>query len=65
MLYPSIYSLLEKVDNSRYKLVILTSKRARQIVDGRKVLINTKADSPVTIAVNEIDQEKIGFTNNN
>lgn len=65
MLYPSIYSLLGKVDNSRYKLVILTSKRARQIVDGRKVLINTKADSPVTIAVNEIDQEKIGFTNNN
>ncbi|TAH61340.1 MAG: DNA-directed RNA polymerase subunit omega, partial [Gottschalkiaceae bacterium] len=33
MLYPSINDLLKDVD-SRYTLVLLVSKRARQIVDG-------------------------------
>lgn len=65
MLYPSIYSLLKKVDNSRYKLVILTSKRARQIVDGRNALVDIKVDSPVTIAVNEINEGKVTYRNNN
>ena len=33
MISPSILSLLDKVDN-RYSLVVVTSKRARQIIDG-------------------------------
>ena len=34
MVKPSVQELLEKVDN-RYRLVIVTSKRARQIAEGK------------------------------
>ena len=38
MINPSIIELLEKVED-RYSLVIVTSKRARQIIDGSNPLI--------------------------
>ena len=38
MLNPPINKLLEKVD-SRYTLVVATSKRAREIIDGSEKLI--------------------------
>ena len=40
MLYPSINDLL-KIADSRYALVNEVSKRARQIVDGSDMLIDT------------------------
>ena len=39
MINPSVVDLLEKV-NDRYSLVILTSKRARQIIGGSKPKID-------------------------
>ncbi|WP_427338543.1 DNA-directed RNA polymerase subunit omega [Caloranaerobacter sp. DY30410] len=61
MLYPSVNDLLKKVD-SRYTLVMMISKRARQIVDGDKPLVNTDSAKPVTIAVHEIYQGKIEYS---
>lgn len=58
MLKPPINELLAMVD-SRYSLVIAVSKRARQIVDGERVLIETNSKKPVTIATNEFFQGKI------
>ncbi|MDL2289308.1 DNA-directed RNA polymerase subunit omega [Clostridia bacterium OttesenSCG-928-F22] len=58
MLYPSINKLMQGVDN-RYALVILTSKRARQIVDNAQVLTDNVASNPVTTAINEIYEKKI------
>lgn len=55
---PTVTELLKKVDN-RYKLVIATSKRARQIASGDKQLINTDETSPVTVAANEIAEGKV------
>lgn len=61
MLYPSINELLKKVD-SRYTLVMLVSKRARQIVDGSKPYVEVNSNKPVTIAIQEIAEDKITYT---
>ncbi|WEG15001.1 DNA-directed RNA polymerase subunit omega [Pullulanibacillus sp. KACC 23026] len=59
MLYPSIDSLLEKV-NSKYTLVTLSSKRARQIQQEGDVLIPRPfSDKPVGKALEEIREEAI------
>jgi DNA-directed RNA polymerase subunit omega len=60
MIEPPIGSLLEKVD-SRYTLVILAGKRARQLVDGAHKLTRCTSDKPVTIAINEISENKITY----
>lgn len=45
----------EPVVNSRYSIVLATSKRARQIIDGAQPLIsNPKCDKPLSIAVEEL-----------
>ena len=54
MINPSIMVLLQKVDD-RYSLVIVTSKRARQLIDGREPLVVTKSKKPLTIAINEVN----------
>jgi len=58
MLKPPINDLLGMVD-SRYSLVIAVSKRARQIVEGERVLIDIDSVKPVTIATNEFYNGKV------
>jgi DNA-directed RNA polymerase subunit omega len=60
MLKPPISELLKKVD-SRYTLVIAASKRARQIIEGSEKLIDIESNKPVTIATNEIIEDKITY----
>ena len=55
---PSVTDLLTKVDN-RYTLVIMVSKRARQIAAGDKAMTDVNEESPVTLAVNEIAEGKV------
>ena len=59
MVKPSVQELLEKVDN-RYRLVVVTSKRARQIAEGDICMTRVKEKSPVTLAANEIAEGKVG-----
>ena len=61
MIYPPLDEMMEKVD-CRYTLTVETAKRARQIVDGSRVL-SDKADSeyPVAAAVEEIDEDKVHY----
>ena len=47
------------VVNSRYSIVMATSKRARQIIGGEEPLINIKEAKPLSIAVEELNQGKI------
>ena len=53
----------EPVINSRYSIVMATSKRARQIVSGEEPLVadkeNGKPRKPLSIAVDELNQGKI------
>jgi DNA-directed RNA polymerase subunit omega len=64
MIYPALSSLLEKVD-SKYTLVVAVSKRARQLVDGDPRLIGIDSNKPVTIAINEINDNRIVYERNN
>jgi DNA-directed RNA polymerase subunit omega len=60
MIYPPLSSLLEKVD-SRYTLVVATAKRARQLSDGAHKLTRCASEKPVTVALNEINEDKITY----
>ena len=58
MLYPSINEIKHKAD-SRYTLVILAAKRARDLVDGKPPLVDCKVNRPVSIAAREINEDMI------
>lgn len=62
MLNPPLENALKKGD-SKYTLVMLTSKRARQLVGGAKPLIDTDSKKPVTIAMQEISEGKVTYKN--
>ena len=70
MLHPSYSDLMKVVNsevepgeapvvNSRYSIVMATSKRARQIIAGHDPLVNVKDSKPLSIAVEELNQGKI------
>ncbi|MFI3171651.1 MAG: DNA-directed RNA polymerase subunit omega [Eubacteriales bacterium] len=71
MLHPSYTDLMQvvnqdveegatKIVNSRYSIVVATSKRARQIIDGEQPLVYAKeADKPLSIAIDELNNSKI------
>lgn len=60
MINPSIVDLLNKID-SRYALVTITSKRARQLIEGEKPLIDTEITKPLSVAINEINDGVVTF----
>ncbi|MCW3490905.1 DNA-directed RNA polymerase subunit omega [Dethiobacter alkaliphilus] len=60
MIYPSIDTLIKKVD-SKYTLVIAAAKRARMLNEDAPRLIDTKSIKDVSIALEEIAAEKIGY----
>ena len=70
MLHPSYSDLMKVVNseveqgeapvvNSRYSIVMATSKRARQIIAGDDPLVNMKETKPLSIAVEELNQGEI------
>ena len=70
MIHPSYVDLMNVVNkgveegetpviNSRYSIVMATSKRARQIIGGDEPLVNAKDSKPLSIAVEELNQGKI------
>ena len=54
---PSPEQLLEKADN-RYELVIAVSKRARQIAETEEFKSNSKENSEVSLAAEELVEDK-------
>jgi DNA-directed RNA polymerase subunit omega len=62
MLYPSIDNLMEKID-SKYTLVTVSSRRARDIQEKSKVKVdNPKSFKYVGMALEEINEKKLDFT---
>ncbi len=70
MLHPSYFDLMKVVNsdvepgeapvvNSRYSIVMATSKRARQIISGDDPLVESATDKPLSLAVEELSQGKI------
>ena len=64
MINPSVVDLLKKVED-RYSLVIVTSRRARQIIDGNEPLTLNSSKKPLTIAINEVNEGLISYHKNN
>lgn len=59
MLKPPINELIE-IAGSRYALVVLTSRRARQIIDGAEIKIDDKQiKKPMSIATQELYEHKL------
>ena len=70
MLHPSYSDLMKVVNsdvepgeapvvNSRYSIVMATSKRARQIIAGEDALVDGKEGKALSLAVEELNQGKI------
>lgn len=59
---PTVAELLEKGEN-RYRLVVATAKRARQISAGSEKMIETDEESPVTVAACELKKENVKIYN--
>ena len=70
MLHPSYHDLMSTVNsevekgetpivNSRYSIVLATSKRARQLIDGVDPLSRAKCPKPLSIAIDELNESKI------
>ena len=71
MLHPSYTDLMKvvnkdveegetKVVNSRYSIVLATSKRARQLIDGRSPLVDAKEGAkPLSTAISELNQGQL------
>ena len=77
MLHPSYTDLMQvvnkdveegetKVVNSRYSIVMATSKRARQLIDGEMPLVKAKkGEKPLSIAIQEMNEGKLTIVNDN
>ncbi len=61
MIEPSIDELLGKVE-SRYMLVTVISKRAREIVAGDDLMVETDDKKPINIAIQEFNEGKIVYS---
>ena len=72
MIHPSYSELIEAINtnnedddesmvlNSRYSLILATSKRARQLIGGAKPLAdNVKGKKPLSIAIDELYHGKV------
>ncbi len=70
MLHPSYSDLMKVVNsevepgeapvvNSRYSIVMATSKRARQLISGEEPFIDAEGKKPLSVAVEELNQGKI------
>jgi DNA-directed RNA polymerase subunit omega len=54
---------VEKLDfiDSKFRLAILAAKRGKQLLAGAKKRVDTTAENPLTIAIEEIYQGKVKF----
>ena len=70
MLHPSYSDLMKVVNseveqgeapivNSRYYIVMATSRRARQIIAGEDAMVEGRDKKPLSVAVEELNQGKI------
>ena len=54
----TVEDCLDNVDN-RFQLVLIATKRARQIADGSAILVDEENDKPTVLALREVADGKI------
>ena len=47
------------MEKNKYLLTMMIAKRAKQLLDGAKPLVKTRAKNPVAIALKEIEEGKV------
>lgn len=60
MIHPSLEVLVDKVD-SKYTLVVLAAKRARELMNGEAATVDSRSNKRVTVALEEVAQGKIVY----
>ena len=60
MIYPSPDKIDKQVD-SKYALVVLAAKRAKQLKEGSRPRLATDSTNPLTIALEEIAEGKVQY----
>ena len=76
MLHPSYTDLMNAVNSevesgeqpivqSRYSIVMASSKRARQLVDGAEPMVDEPDSKPLSTAIDEIYSQKVTILNSN
>ncbi|MDR1798203.1 MAG: DNA-directed RNA polymerase subunit omega [Clostridiales Family XIII bacterium] len=60
LLQPSINIIRQKAD-SRYTLVIMAAKRARDLIEGKPALVETDPNVPLSVAAKEIVDGEITY----
>lgn len=74
MLHPSYSDLMKVVNseveegeapvvNSRYSIVMATSKRARQLIGGEEAYVDAEGKKPLSVAVEELNESRIKILN--
>ena len=63
MLYPAMSELLKHID-SRYLMVNVVARRARQISSEAETFHEPLSDKPVTLAIREVAEGKLAATIN-
>lgn len=62
MINPS-FKKLSEINNSRYALCVMVSKRARMLIDGKDTKLKKAKAQPVTTALEEVMEKRFGKTN--
>lgn len=60
LIQPTLESLMKKVD-SKYTLVTLAAKRARELTDGGAPFVDVNTNKVVSVAMEEINEGKIKY----
>ena len=74
MMHPSYWDLIDAVNadvepgeqpvvQSRYSIVIATSKRARQLIAGEEARVYAAGRKPLSVAVDELYQQQVKILN--
>ena len=58
MINPS-FKKLSEINNSRYALCVMVSKRARMLIDGKDTKLKKAKAQPVTTALEEVMEKKV------
>ena len=58
MINPS-FKKLSEINNSRYALCVMVSKRARMLIDGKETKLKKAKAQPVTTALEEDKEKKV------
>ena len=74
MIHPSYTDLMQVVNkdveegetpvvNSRYSIVMATSRRARQLIAGAAPYVDAEGKKPLSVAIEELNSSKIHIVN--